>query len=81
MIVKESVNGPEQELNILKTTKEEVATADLPALLPAAGFTPDRAAYLFKHIQPHVPPAVQDDMCPCLEGGVEDTGDADEADF
>ena len=80
MIVKESVDGPEQELNILKTTKEEVATADLPALLPAAGFTPDHAAYLTKRIRPHVPLAFQDDLCPCPEGGVEDAGDAVEAD-
>ena len=75
---KNCAKGP---LNILKITKEEVATADLPALLPAAGFTPDRVVYLCKHIRPHVSPAFQDDLCPCPEGGVEDAGEADDADL
>ena len=64
IFVKETCSSAERKIKILKTSKEAVATAGLPLLLPRGGLSPQRRAYLHKHIRPFVAPAHQDELCP-----------------
>lgn len=64
MVVKETVDGPEAVRSLLKTSKEAVSNAGLPAIMPAGGLSAERQAYLFKEIRQFVPPAFQDELCP-----------------
>ena len=68
VVVKESLLDPGKEINILKTSKKAVNDAGLPQVLEPPGLTLERAQYLYKQIRQHVPPAFQDDLCPCPEG-------------
>ena len=63
IFVKETCSSAERKIKILKTSKEAVATAGLPPLLPPGGLSPLRRAYLHKHIRPFVAPAYQDKLC------------------
>ena len=68
VVVKELLFDPGKEINILKTSKKAVNDAGLPQVLEPPGLTLERAQYLYKQIRQHVPPAFQDDLCPCPEG-------------
>ena len=79
VMVKETVDGPEQEVSILTTSKAAVLSAGLPDILPAAGLSLQRQQYLFKQVRPHVPAAYQDVLCPAPPPAATPVAAADDA--
>ena len=53
-----------QQMSLLKTGKEQVIEAGLPAIIPPGGISERRAAYLHSDIRPFVPDAYKDTLCP-----------------
>ena len=58
--VKKSIIDEPEEVITIKTSKDALEAAGLPATLPPAGLSEMRQAYLYKQVRPHVPAALQD---------------------
>ena len=62
--VKKSIIDEPEEVSAIKTSKDALEAASLPATLPPAGLSEMRQAYLYKQVRPHAPAAFQDEICP-----------------
>ena len=63
---REKLNSEVVQIPIFKRgiTAEKVRRASIPAVIPAAGLSHDRAQYLYTQVRPFVRPSYQDITCP-----------------
>ena len=64
VIVKDSVNGTERTINLLKDPSWLPSPQDLPDEIIPPGLSSERKKYLYDKIREFVPPELQDIVCP-----------------
>lgn len=64
VIVKDSVNGTERTINLLKDPSWRPSPQDLPDEIIPPGLSSERKKYLYDKIREFVPPEFQDIVCP-----------------
>ena len=64
VIVKDSVNGMERTINLLKDPSWRPSPQDLPDEIIPPGLSSERRKYLYDKICEFVPPEFQDIVCP-----------------
>ena len=63
-IVKDTVNSPEREIQLVKNSSWEPNKDNLPPIIPPPGLSMERRQYLFEKIREFCPPHCQDLVCP-----------------
>ena len=64
MIVKDSVDSPEREIQMAQDEKWTPSPTDLPTIIPPPGLSHERRQYLFDKIREFCPQECQDLVCP-----------------
>ena len=63
-IVKDSINSPEREINLLTDRNWKPRATILPPIISPPGLSKERRQYLFEKIREFCPPHCQDLVCP-----------------
>ena len=63
-IVKDSITGPEREINMVKDCNWKPTATQLPPIIQPPGLSQERKQYLFEKIREFCPPHCHDLVCP-----------------
>ena len=64
VFVKDTLDGPERMINLLKVPSWQPSPQDLPDPIIPPGLSSERQHYLYDRIREFVPPDLQDSVCP-----------------